>query len=125
MKKPPPPETQFKPGHPKVGGRPKGIRNKFSNAFVADVAAKWEEKKVEIFNMMIAEFPEIFFKVCASLVPQKFEIDDQRDPESELSDERVDELIRAVDERISRELGGATGGTGTPDGGEDQAKVRH
>ena len=56
-------------GNPK--GRPKGGRNKLSEAFLADLCKAWEDYGVEAIKTVAATDPASFLRVIASLVPKE------------------------------------------------------
>jgi hypothetical protein len=51
-------------------GRPKGARSRFSEAFIEDLAAIWEERGIEVLQKCAEAEPGTFLKVCASLMPR-------------------------------------------------------
>jgi hypothetical protein len=65
---------QFLPGHAGVGGRPKGSRNKLSEAFIADVCADWQQNGPQVIEACRLNKPEVYLKVVASLLPKQMEI---------------------------------------------------
>lgn len=101
-------ETQFKPGHPKLGGRVKGARNKLSADFLSALSRIFDEHGEAAMRIAAIEEPMQFLKVIASVLPKEFEITDGR--LKELSDEEIDAAIefaqRALAERSSRAAGG-------------------
>lgn len=103
----PPKEHQFKPGN---SGRPKGSRNKLSEAFVADLYDAWQEKGQDVISRVAAERPQDFLKVVASLLPKQVEI--KEDAFGELTDEQLAALITAA--RHSLGVSGE-GGSGAED----------
>ena len=58
-------------GNPK--GRPKGSRNKLSEGFLTDLMAEWEANGRTALERMAANDPSAFCKMCASLLPAKFD----------------------------------------------------
>lgn len=86
---------QFKPGHPGGPGRPKGSRNKLTEAFIADVFEKWERSGGASLDVIE---PVDLVRVVASLVPKQTEQTDTT-PFGELTDDEsaaVGELLAAL-----------------------------
>lgn len=68
-------ENAFKPGqigNPK--GRPKGSRNKFSEAFIRDFLTTWEEGGKDALERVREKDPSTFIRVAASIIPKDFNI---------------------------------------------------
>jgi Family of unknown function (DUF5681) len=62
---------QFKPGQSgNPNGRPQGARNRFSETFMRDLAAKWAACGGDILDRVATEEPAKFFSVAASLIPR-------------------------------------------------------
>jgi hypothetical protein len=70
---------QFLPGHPSVGhrflpgnsglpGRPKGARNKLSEAFIDDLYHDWLEHGIQAIRDVRESRPSDYLKICAILV---------------------------------------------------------
>lgn len=118
MKKLPPIETRFQPGHPKVGGSRKGTRHKLSEAFLKDLAEEWREHGPAVLRIVRAEEPATLVKIVAATLPKEFEINNTSS-EAELSDERLDAILSYIDQRLSGL--GASGAAPAPDDGEDEA----
>lgn len=64
-------DTQFKPGNP---GRPKGSRNKLSEAFIRVLADDFEAYGMEAIETIRREQPAAYGKIIASLLPKLQEI---------------------------------------------------
>jgi hypothetical protein len=76
-KKRPAPPHAFKPGAEWTGnraGRPKGSRNKLSEDFVSELAAKFERQGPSAIDRVIEENPAKFLQMVADLVPKEFDI---------------------------------------------------
>ena len=58
-------------GNPK--GRPKGSRNQLSEAFISDLHDEWQKNGRVALERMCAVDPSAFCKLCASLLPAKFD----------------------------------------------------
>jgi hypothetical protein len=48
-------------------GKPKGAKNRFSTAFIDDVASAWEENGEKALRILFHEDPGKFVSVCAQL----------------------------------------------------------
>jgi hypothetical protein len=66
---------RFLPGNSGFGGPPKGARSKFSEAFIQDLHAVWEEKGLQALEKCAREEPGVFIRVCASLMPKDVRLD--------------------------------------------------
>jgi Family of unknown function (DUF5681) len=69
------PAHLFKPGQSgNPAGRPRGSRNKLTDAFVQDVAAAWEQFGVEALERVARDEPATLLKVVASLMPKSLDV---------------------------------------------------
>jgi hypothetical protein len=59
-------------GNPK--GRPKGSRNKLSEDFISELAAKFEAQGPAVIDRVIEESPAKFLQMVADLVPKDFNV---------------------------------------------------
>src|SRR5262245_57155828 len=66
---------QFLPGHKALGGRPRGARNKLSEAFLADLHRTWLKSGRKVLDRVAETAPETFLRVCATVLPKAMEID--------------------------------------------------
>ena len=64
-------DTQFKKGE---GGRMKGARNKFSQAFIKDVADSWAEHGSQTLELLRNGKPDAYVKTAAALIPKDLDI---------------------------------------------------
>jgi len=53
-----------------VSGRPPGTRNRFSEKFVSDVAAIWDQHGADVLQKMVADEPSRFVELCGRLIPR-------------------------------------------------------
>ena len=51
-------------------GRPLGARNRFSEAFVGDIAAAWEKHGTDVVERVLRNEPARFLEVCSRLIPR-------------------------------------------------------
>ena len=65
-------DTQFKKGNP--GGRPKGSRNKLSEAFIKALADDFIEHGEDAINRVRGEKPEAYLGTIAKLMPKLMEL---------------------------------------------------
>jgi len=91
----------FAPGNPGGPGRPKGSRNKLGEAFVEALHADFEKHGVATIQKVREEKPEQYVKVIASLLPKELKIE----ATSDLTDEQLDQRIRALAAAIGLEVG--------------------
>jgi hypothetical protein len=57
-------------------GRPKGSRNQFSEIFLRDFIAEWQEGGVEALQKCRKEDPATFLRVAASILPKELTINE-------------------------------------------------
>ena len=70
----PSPETQFKPGN-KLGGRPKGSRDRLTSAFIDALAEDFEANGTAAIERCREDDPAAYLRLVASLVPKKVNVD--------------------------------------------------
>jgi hypothetical protein len=96
-------------------GRPKGARAKLGEQFIEDMQVAWEREGASVINRVMADRPQDFLKVIASLLPRDFNLNvSQVDG---MTDDELIQRIRRLDSAIRPFLdaegtGGAFGGTG-------------
>jgi hypothetical protein len=66
---------QFQLGHTGSGGRPRGSRNKLTEALLHDVVGAWQKHGAIVLEKLAVEDPATFAKVASNLVPRNYEID--------------------------------------------------
>ena len=64
-------DTQFKKGH---SGRPRGARNKLTNAYLKDLRALYLDGGKQALEKARDERPEGFIKLVAALVPKDLDL---------------------------------------------------
>jgi hypothetical protein len=66
-----PKSGQFVMGHTGIGGRPKGSRNVLGEQFLLDLRQEWERSGQAALARVAHEFPAVFVKVVAGLLPKQ------------------------------------------------------
>ncbi len=89
-------------------GRPKGSRNKLSDAFIQDYFADWVEHGAAAIVKVRKDNPVDYVKIAAGLLPKELKIERV----DELSDTELDQRIRQLAGIIGVEIG-ASGAPGT------------
>jgi hypothetical protein len=64
---------QFLLGHNGLGGRPRGSRNKLSEAFIADLCAEWGKSGQDALKRLASEDPASFVRVVAQVLPKEID----------------------------------------------------
>lgn len=82
-----------KSGNPK--GRPKGSRNKLSEAFISDLHADWMQHGVEVIKEVREEKPGVYLKLVASILPKDLKVNINKYEDQ--SDAELGERIRELD----------------------------
>ena len=92
----------FEPGESgNPAGRPKGSRNKLSEAFVTDLFETWQTHGRKAIERVVNETPAAYLKVVASLVPRELKVTSE-DRFAGMSDEDLEAAIGILD-RVIRE----------------------
>lgn len=102
----PSPATRFGAGNPSRG-RQRAARDKISTAFLEALNEAFDEpndtggcKGLDAIKKVRDEDPATFARIYATLLPKQVEID-ERTPESELSDEQLEEYYAELGARIA------------------------
>ena len=82
-------------------GRPRGSRNKFNEAFLADFIDAWQRTGREALTRVAAETPGVFVRVAASLLPRHFKMEHGFE---DMTDEQLEKYIDRLNEAIAAEL---------------------
>jgi hypothetical protein len=82
------------------GGRPKGSRNKLSEAFWNDLAQAWDEHGQAAMKTLATEEPAKFVQVAASLMPKELKV--SQNPIEDMTDEQLEEAIAVLSADIRR-----------------------
>jgi len=90
---------KFEPGNTFGTGRPRGSRNRLSNAFVLDLHAEWERSGPAALKLMAMERPHEFCKLVGMLLPKELQLE-QSHVVSDLSDEDLGALIEHARQQI-------------------------
>jgi hypothetical protein len=92
----------FEKGHPKQGGRPKGVRNKLSHTFLSDLLEEWQAGGREALRIARIEDPIRFSIMVASLLPKELTV--EVGPLQEISDDRLIEYIEHTERELASRL---------------------
>jgi hypothetical protein len=101
-------------GNPK--GRPKGSRNKLTEAFISDLCEIWEVHGRDALIITALHFPDKFVQVAASLLPKEVKF-------SEMTDDELRDHIRELATECGLGIAEVVGGVEAPP--EDESQVKH
>ena len=87
-----PPWKAGQSGNPR--GRPKGSRNKISEAFLADLYEDWEGNGVEVIRQVREERPADYLKVVASVLPKDLNVN--VNPLDMMTDEQLRNYVSSL-----------------------------
>lgn len=94
-------------------GRPKGVRDKVTNAFLNDLEKDWRENGAAALKQAREQSPAVYVKMVASLVPKDLNVNHNR----ELNELSLAELKEHVSGLIGQ-VGGGGIGADAEDSGE-------
>ncbi len=103
-------------------GRPRGSRNKLSEAFLQDFYEVWLEEGEQALRTAARKSPARFIAVAASLIPQHFKLEHEHKA-LHLTEEQVERRLLELAALIHDEAD--TGGDGGADSGEDSPPPAH
>ena len=91
----------FQPGNQlaRGRGRPPGTRNKFGEAFIAAMQEDFEKNGDEVIQAVRTEKPDVYLKICASIVPQEIKVSVNR------LESLTDEQLQSNFNRLASALG--------------------
>jgi hypothetical protein len=96
-------------------GRPKGARNRFSEKFIGDFMADWEEHGSAVIAKVRAEKPDVYLRTATAILPK---VSDDGDDFDNLTPEELDARLADLEARTAALVGieGHAGGAGAPSG---------
>jgi hypothetical protein len=83
-------------------GRPKGSRNKLSEAFLQALADDFEANGKEVVEKVRTERPHDYLKIIVAVLPKRMEIEDatpEKHP-SEMTDDELEAIIWRTERRL-------------------------
>lgn len=96
------PETgRFLPGNTvsRMGGRPKGSRNKLGEEFIADLYEHWQKHGISVLDAAARDKPADYLKVIASILPRDIKVSLETMSDGELS-RKIDQLTQSLGIRL-------------------------
>lgn len=100
----------FTKGNP---GRPKGSKNKLTEAFWSDYAAAWETHGQAALEAVATSEPAKFVAVAASLMPKDVNVNTTI---TDMTDEQLESRIASLAKQVGDAIGFAAGNGAAPDG---------
>jgi hypothetical protein len=86
----------FKPGESgNAAGRPKGSRNKVSEAFLTELYELWDQQGSDLIKRVAQKDPATIVRVTAQLVPKEFQVSTEKENPFLTFLERMDEEAKA------------------------------
>jgi hypothetical protein len=82
---------------PTNGGRPAGVRNRFSGAFLTDFLADWESGGAAAIKVVRLRDPSTYLRVAASILPKELMVETMT---TGLTAEERTEMIVALKEHL-------------------------
>lgn len=110
-----PPWQPGQSGNP--AGRPKGARCRFSERFVSDFLADWEQHGAEVIKKVREEKPDVYLRTAAAILPKVS--DDGDDDYNDLTPEQLDERLADLEARTV-----ALVASKDADGGEGKVRTK-
>lgn len=107
----------FQKGHKLATGRPRGSRDKITQAFLNDLESHWRQNGKAALDAALEKAPESYVKVVASLLPKDVNLNAN-------VGETFLEILKAIDEKRSG-AGSAGLGSGVDGERDESAPVRH
>lgn len=100
-----------KSGNP--AGRPKGARSRFSEKFIGDFMADWEENGPAVIAKVRADKPDVYLRTATAILPK---VSDDGDDFDNLTPEELDARLADLEARTAALVAdqGFSGGTGEP-----------
>lgn len=77
-------------------GRPKGSRNKFAEAFIADFLADWEKHGAKALRNARRDDPSGYLRVAASILPKELNITDDQNQLDRILESLSDQELHSV-----------------------------
>ena len=89
--------TRFRPGHELSRGRPRGSRNRLSEAFIGDLINDFEQHGRGVIERVRREEPVAYLAIIAKLVPKDFVMGPDK-PRKSLHEYTNEELLAIIEQ---------------------------